>query len=61
MADGKKKSRLRELKESWYEKVPLNVRQLDIIIAIGFLDSLNSTPGITGLFSVDNVFFTFPS
>lgn len=35
MADGKKKSHLRELKESWYEKVPLNVRQLDIIIAIG--------------------------
>ena len=35
MADGKQKSRLRELKESWYEKVPLNVRQLDIIIAIG--------------------------
>ena len=35
MADGKKKSRLRELKERWYEKVPLNVRQLDIIIAIG--------------------------
>lgn len=35
MADGKKNSRLRELKESWYEKVPLNVRQLDIIIAIG--------------------------
>ena len=35
MADGKKKSRLRELKESWYEKGPLNVRQLDIIIAIG--------------------------
>lgn len=35
MADGKKKSRLRELKESWYEKAPLNVRQLDIIIAIG--------------------------
>ena len=35
MAGGKKKSRLRELKESWDEKVPLNVRQLDIIIAIG--------------------------
>ena len=35
MADGKKKSRLRELKESWYEQVPLHVRQLDILSAIG--------------------------
>lgn len=35
MAGNRKPSRLRELKESWYEKVPLNVRQLDVIIAIG--------------------------
>ena len=31
----RKKSAWQETKESWYDKVPLSVRQLDIIIACG--------------------------
>ncbi len=35
MAKERKKSQWQQTKEGWYDQVPLTVKQLDIIIALG--------------------------